>query len=414
MTEITASAVVIVGAAAVAVAVLRARAARFARDNALTFLPPPDPTLLQRRLASIAAAAGDSATPTATDVDGAARRYLVVGAGGNLGREVVHELRRRWPAATVVAFDIRLPQDDLLFDGSDPRVRPVVGDIRDPIAVADAVAGCTHVVNVAGLLPIDLFVHKLMREVNIVGGKNVLEAAIACPTVKAFVYTTSLSADLGWNRHSTLDPPVPLERIDHYFPYSRSKAIVQKLVIESNSPTFPTAAISPAGVMTESNIDLLMSAPIWMMGKKLDWIGVKDLARAHVLLVDALSDPTCRPRCAGKVFRCSKVKGPSDDQDAWRVFSKHLAGKPIPPIPWLVTLLLPPFVDLAHAWILGPVTSFVLAFTSAYVNWRKSTVMVGELDEGWEEFGFRPEMSLEDIALEYRDKKAAAAVARKE
>ncbi|KAJ1554664.1 hypothetical protein HK405_004415, partial [Cladochytrium tenue] len=327
MAGITAAIVVIVGVAAIAVAVLRARAARFARDHALVFLPPPDPTLLQRRLASIAAAAaaGDSATPTAADLDGAARRYLVVGAGGNLGREVVLELRRRWPAATVVAFDIRLSQDDLLFDGTDPRVRPVVGDIRDPAAVADAVAGCTHVVNVAGLLQIDPFVHKLMREVNVAGGKNVLEAAMVvgvwrsravrpafvvcdmfelqCPTVKAFVYTSSLLADLGWNRHSTLDPPMPLDQIDHYFPYSRSKAIVQKLVIESNSPTFPTAAISPAAVLTESNIDLVMSAPIWMTGKKLDWIGVKDLARAHVLLVDALSDPACRPRCAGKVFR---------------------------------------------------------------------------------------------------------------
>ncbi|KAJ1560299.1 hypothetical protein HK405_007564, partial [Cladochytrium tenue] len=104
MVGITSAVVVIVGGAAIAVAVLRARAARFARDHALAFLPPPDPTLLQRRLASIAAAAaaGDSATPTAADLDGAARRYLVVGAGGNLGREVVLELRRRWPAATVV------------------------------------------------------------------------------------------------------------------------------------------------------------------------------------------------------------------------------------------------------------------------------------------------------------------------
>ncbi|KAJ1566421.1 hypothetical protein HK405_009876, partial [Cladochytrium tenue] len=258
----------------VAVSAIDARARAYARRHALNFLPPPTAQLALRadRLRAQQTAAATTTTSSGTTPD--APRYLVVGGSGGLGREVVAVLLRRDPAPRVVVFDM---VD--LWTEKDSRVATVVGDIRDPDAVARAMAGCTHVINVAGLIPIDLYIHKQIYDVNVVGGRNVLEAALKTLSVKSFVYTSSISAEVGWNRLSTLDPPMPLSKIDHYFPYARSK----------NSTTV---------VIFRAAANLL-----WLMGKPMDWIGAADLARAHVLLSDALADPARTANCAGKTFR---------------------------------------------------------------------------------------------------------------
>ncbi|KAJ1566422.1 hypothetical protein HK405_009877, partial [Cladochytrium tenue] len=207
-------------------------------------------------------------------------------------------------------------------------------------------------------------------------------------SVKAFVYTSSISAEVGWNRQSTLDPPMPLSQVNHYFPYARSKAIIEQYTLDANSPTFATASIRPSAILNSTVMTHFTgSAPPWMTGKPMDWIGAKDLARAHVMLADALADPVKRTKCAGKVYR-----------DA---LAELIVKRPLSEIPSVALTVIPPLADLVHKWTLGPVPQGVFSLTSNYITFRKKTILLGLPDEGWEEFGYRPESTLRDAVAEY-------------
>jgi len=85
------------------------------------------------------------------------RRVLVTGGAGFIGSNFVHRLMAREPGTHVVVLDALtyagrrenldgLPSDRLTF---------VHGDIRDPAAVAKAMAGCSHVLNFAAESHVD-------------------------------------------------------------------------------------------------------------------------------------------------------------------------------------------------------------------------------------------------------------------
>ncbi|KAJ1560899.1 hypothetical protein HK405_005567 [Cladochytrium tenue] len=297
-------------AAAALYALLLLRARSFRRAHPLAFLPPPD-ALLRAREDHLAASASAAENQLRQQP-----RYLVVGGSGGLGRFVVEYLLQRFPAAAFPdGGDDKDDSDDdrrvvVVLDRVDiwqdrrDRVRFVAGDIRDPATVLAACKGCSHVIHTASVIPTDSFAHEMMQSINIDGTGVVLEAAIKTPTVRAFVYTSSIAAEMGWNRRSSLSPSIPLEKVKHFFPYGRSKAVAETLVRKSSSKTFPTAAIRPIGIMHAHFLMYCLkdTGGVWLQGKGMDWVYARDLARAHVLLADALADPEKSKNCAGNVY----------------------------------------------------------------------------------------------------------------
>ncbi|MGI5341195.1 NAD-dependent epimerase/dehydratase family protein [Streptomyces sp. CA-181903] len=146
---------------------------------------------------------------------------LVTGASGHLGANLVrrlladgHEVRALVrPRETVVEALAGLP------------VRRVVGDVRDPAAVAAAVDGCESVHHCAARVSTTARGHRGVHAVNVLGTRNVLDAARRCG-VRRIVVTGSFSAT-GW------EPGRPAtERDLHYpfgahTPYTRSKVLVE-------------------------------------------------------------------------------------------------------------------------------------------------------------------------------------------
>jgi UDP-glucose 4-epimerase len=96
---------------------------------------------------------------------------LVTGASGFIGRHVVDRLLRN--GAEVIAFDCRIDtrnRNDIEF---------IVGDIRDDVAVAEAIGQATSWIHLAGVLGTQETISnpRPAAEVNILGGLNVLQAA---------------------------------------------------------------------------------------------------------------------------------------------------------------------------------------------------------------------------------------------
>jgi dTDP-glucose 4,6-dehydratase len=84
-------------------------------------------------------------------------RVLVTGGAGFIGSNFVHRLLERHPDTHVVVLDaLTYAGRRENLDGiPDPSLTFVHGDIRDPQAVAHAMAGCTHVLNFAAESHVD-------------------------------------------------------------------------------------------------------------------------------------------------------------------------------------------------------------------------------------------------------------------
>lgn len=101
------------------------------------------------------------------------KRVLVTGGTGFVGVRVVRELHKAGIAVRI--FD-RNPRRELLPDGLEQDI--VIGDITDPATVAEAAAGCTGIVHLAGLMTLDCARDPILgARVNLIGSLNVFEAA---------------------------------------------------------------------------------------------------------------------------------------------------------------------------------------------------------------------------------------------
>jgi UDP-glucose 4-epimerase len=117
---------------------------------------------------------------------------FITGGAGFIGSTLVGELVSR---NRVVVFD-NLARDALKDKSfaDHPNLTVIKGDVLDPRALADAVAGATYVVHCAGIAGIDTVGRDPVRTltVNMVGSANVLQAAAGVSGVKRVVcFSTS-------------------------------------------------------------------------------------------------------------------------------------------------------------------------------------------------------------------------------
>ncbi len=86
------------------------------------------------------------------------KKVLVTGGAGFIGSCFARRLRREQPEVEIAVLDLLTYAGNLanlkMFEG-DPRFRFIRGDIADPVAVADAMAGCDTVLNFAAETHVD-------------------------------------------------------------------------------------------------------------------------------------------------------------------------------------------------------------------------------------------------------------------
>jgi nucleoside-diphosphate-sugar epimerase len=159
---------------------------------------------------------------------------LVTGGSGFLGINLI-----RWLLAHG-ARDVR-SIDLLPFDypeATDPRIRTVIGDVRDPEAVATILKGCQSVVHCAAALPLCSEAEILSTDID--GARIVAEASVAAG-IQRFVYISS-TAVYGIPDHH---PLVETDRLEGVGPYGRSKIVAEGIVRNLDSDTFPVCILRP-------------------------------------------------------------------------------------------------------------------------------------------------------------------------
>ena len=235
------------------------------------------------------------------------QRYLVTGAAGYVGREVVAYLLGR--GEQVAALDLSVPElgSELI------RV-----DLTDKLALDEALAGRSfdRILHIASL-PGDTGDPIEMIRVNVGGCLNMLEIARKAG-VKRFVLTSSISA-LGWFPATPFAPPDHLPVDEHQAPrpediYSSTK-LMQEILARTyfkqyGVPTTVlrlTAVIGPRGrggggtyrVMAEALAKgERVQVPHMTSEELCHYVDVRDVARMQVVLAE-------HPEAVGEVFFCA-------------------------------------------------------------------------------------------------------------
>ncbi|MEJ5223390.1 MAG: GDP-mannose 4,6-dehydratase [Anaerolineales bacterium] len=174
------------------------------------------------------------------------KRVLVTGAGGFIGSHLVERLVSL--GASVRAFVRYNSRGDVgLLSVINPQARAAVeivsGDLRDPLAMDQAVKGCDVVFHLGALIAIPYsYLHPYeVAETNVMGTLNVLNACRERGVAR--LVHTSTSEVYGTARYAPIDEPHPLQGQS---PYSASKIGADKLV-ESFHLSFglPTVTVRP-------------------------------------------------------------------------------------------------------------------------------------------------------------------------
>jgi dihydroflavonol-4-reductase len=165
-------------------------------------------------------------------------KYLVTGATGLVGNNVVRELLARGQTVRVLARG-----------GGDPRplagleVETVQGDVRDPAAVGKAAAGADVVIHSAGYVHIGWTQLDVHQAINVEGTRNV--AAAARQAGARLVHVSSVNA-LGLGR---LDAPADEETALPGIapvPYVTTKQAAEQVVLDEVNRGLWATIVNPA------------------------------------------------------------------------------------------------------------------------------------------------------------------------
>ncbi|MCK0112257.1 NAD-dependent epimerase/dehydratase family protein [Ornithinimicrobium sp. F0845] len=158
-------------------------------------------------------------------------RVLVTGASGMLGRAVADTLAARGDEVTVLQ---RRP--------SGSPHREVLGDVADPVAVSDALAGQDAVIHLAAKVDV-VGAWEDYRRTNIDGTRTLVEAARA-GSVARFVQVSSPSvAHAGSSLAGVGAGPADPERARGN--YARSKAAAELIALDADGDDLTVTAVRP-------------------------------------------------------------------------------------------------------------------------------------------------------------------------
>ena len=145
---------------------------------------------------------------------------LITGGTGSFGRKFVDLMLREHPPRKLIIFSRdELKQHDMRISGFDhPSLRYFIGDVRDEQRLARAFAGVTVVVHAAAMKQVPACEYNPFEAIqtNVIGGRNVIDAAINCGVHRIL----ALSTDKAVN-------PVNL--------YGATKLCAEKMFVQANA-----------------------------------------------------------------------------------------------------------------------------------------------------------------------------------
>jgi len=144
---------------------------------------------------------------------------LITGGTGSLGKTLVRKLLKRDDVSKVAVLSRdELKQHEMRQQFDDPKLRYLLGDIRDLERLRRAFHGVTHVIHAAALKQVPAAEYNPFEFVktNVIGSQNVIEAAIDCGVERVMALSTDKASS-----------PVNL--------YGATKLCADKLFVDGNN-----------------------------------------------------------------------------------------------------------------------------------------------------------------------------------
>lgn len=240
---------------------------------------------------------------------------LLVGGSGFLGLHLIQKFYDCSPRPDIYVFDVRpLPvvlSKQFTFDPK--KIHVYLGDLTSADDVEKAIKKSKCNVLVHSASPMHGKSPEIYDIVNVKGTRNLLEVAKKS-NVSTFVYTSSAGVIFNGQDVKNADEswPIPAIPMDAY---NETKAIAEKMVLESNSPgeNFRTVALRPAGIFGPGDRQLVpgliqvakLGQSKFQLGDNnnlFDWTYVGNVADSHVLAAKTLMDPKSADKVAGEKF----------------------------------------------------------------------------------------------------------------
>ncbi len=168
---------------------------------------------------------------------------VVTGATGHLGNNLVRALLARGERVRALV----LPGDDTRPIAGLP-VEVTLGDVRDLGALLWAFRGADTVYHLAGLITIAPGRETLLHQVNVLGTRNVVEAALRC-NVQRLVYTASIHAMVEPPHGTMIDERQPFDPERIPTEYGRSKARAALEVLAGVERGLDAVIVCPTGII---------------------------------------------------------------------------------------------------------------------------------------------------------------------
>jgi dihydroflavonol-4-reductase len=217
-------------------------------------------------------------------------KILVTGATGFVGAALVRLLLRQ---GCDIRITVRSESD--LKNVSGLPLEHVQADIRSRDDLKNAMDGCSQVYHVAGLYRSWMRDYDMLRQINVQGTRNVLEAAFAAG-VKKVVHTSSIAA-LGMPADGSPADENAAFNLQHLLlPYEQSKYEAELVVREYLNKGLPVVIVRPAMVMGPGDIyptpsgkivlDMLHGRVPCYFDGGIDIVDVDDVAAGHMLAME--------------------------------------------------------------------------------------------------------------------------------
>jgi dihydroflavonol-4-reductase len=218
----------------------------------------------------------------------ASQTYLVTGGCGFLGQYIVQAIHNHDPLAEIRILDLK-PHSTLLNIESIPQVKLISGDLRQPGSFVTALAGVDTVVHSAALISFKQGDIEALRQSNIVGLENLLQAALA-HECRNFLFISSISAIGRQPDQLSTEAMLPeLENQRQADPYGYSK-FCGELLLQENADHIRGIILNPGVILGpgSSRIAKAVHGLSWlpfcpMITTLNSFVDVRDVADAVVL-----------------------------------------------------------------------------------------------------------------------------------
>jgi len=312
--------------------------------------------------------------------------HMITGAAGFIGNVLARELLARGRKVRAL---VRSASDNSSLGGL--KVEKVVGDIQDKDSLIKAFRGIDTVYHLAGKISIMPGDHTLIRNINLGGTKNVIDACLKCG-VRRLVYTSSIHALEEPPVGTVIDESMPFDPNSSRGEYDRSKARASIEVAKAAKDGLDSVIVCPTGVLgpydfrissiTQTFIDFACGRLNFIVDGAYDFVDVRDVAVGHILAAEK-----------GKTGEKYLLSGQRITMDGMMSMLEEISGtrRPKYKVPvWLVKtagLFTPVYYKLANKAPRFTIYSISTLQSNSVINHKKAS----------SELGYRPRTVKESI-----------------